>query len=269
MPNIIVVLNRFIESSSYGTWVEPPNGIDSIYNMFRQFSNAPVVAVCIISVLVSSLVKYIVTWKNRQKNTYYRLVVVWFVFIFFFMFGVSYLVPMFLDRYLMPAAIAFILLLGISVDYLISKPKYNYIIPIIVCLLLIATVKPNITNKRNVKETVEKIKEIKDSNTLVIVSPSHFILNFAYYYDIEVFKDYNGNNTYSSINNALSLEGIYGINNIKEIDYKKWNHIVFLDAAANFSFPDNNIMNTLNANYNLQSEYKFYEIFNVFEYDAK
>lgn len=268
-PNIIVVFNRFIDSSSSGTWVEPPNGIDSIYNMFRQFSNAPVVAVCVISVLVISLGKYIFTKKNRQNNIYSRLVVIWFVFIFFFMFGISYIVPMFLDRYVMPAAIAFILVLGISVDYIISKPKYNYILPIVVCFLFIATVKPNLTNKRNVRETVEKIKEIKDSNTLVIICPSGFTMNFAYYYDIEMFKDYNDNDIYLNINNALSLENIYGINNIEDIDYKKWDHIVFLDAAANFSFPDNNIMSTLNATYNIRGEYKFYDIFNVSEFESK
>ena len=176
---------------------------------------------------------------------------------------------MFLDRYLMPAAVAFVLVLGIAVDYIISKPKYNYIVPIIICLLLIATVKPSITNKRNVEETVEKIKEIKDTNTLVIICPSHFILNFAYYYDKEIFKDYTNDDTYSNINNALSLKNIYGINHISEIDYKKWEHIVFLDAAASFSYPDNDIINTLNANYSVQNEYKIYEIFDVIEYKVE
>ncbi|MDD2386975.1 MAG: glycosyltransferase family 39 protein [Bacteroidales bacterium] len=268
-PNIIVVLNRFVESSSSGTWLKPANGLEGIYNMLRQFLNAPVVAVSVIAVLVIALVKYIITWKNRQKNIYYRLIIVWFVFIFFFMFGISYIVPMFLDRYLMPAAVAFVLVLGIAVDYIISKPKYNYIVPIIICLLLIATVKPNITNKRNVEETVEKIKEIKDTNTLVIICPSHFILNFAYYYDKEIFKDYTNDDTYSNINNALSLKNIYGINHISEIDYKKWEHIVFLDAAASFSYPDNDIINTLNANYSVQNEYKIYEIFDVIEYKVE
>ncbi|MDD2635580.1 MAG: glycosyltransferase family 39 protein [Bacteroidales bacterium] len=269
IPNILVVLNRFIESSSSGTWLKPTNGLESIYNMLRQFLNAPVVAVCAIVILISALVKYIITWKNRQKNIYYRFIIVWFVFIFFFMFGISYIIPMFLDRYLMPAAIAFALVLGIAIDYIISKPKYNYILPIIFCALLITTVKPNITNKRNVEETVEKIKEIQDANTLVLICPSHFILNFAYYYDKEIFKDYNNDDAYSNINDALSLKNIYGINHINEIDYKKWEHIVFLDAAASFSYPDNNIVNTLNANYSVQNEYKFYEIFDVIEYQVK
>jgi len=268
-PNIIVVINRLIESSSNGTWIKSPNGIDAIYNMIRQFSNAPVVAALVISLFVSSFVIYLVNKKKQQKNIYYRLIVFWFLFIFFIMFGVSYLVPMFLDRYLMPAAIAFSLLVGVSVDYIIKKPKYNYIIPGIISLLFIITVKPNITNKRNVKETVEKIKSIKNSNTQVLICPSHFVLNFIYYYDKEVFKNYYVKDIYLNIDSTLSLENIYCINNIKEVDYEKNNHIVFLDAAASFSYPDNNIINTLNQNYSLIGEYKFHEIFRVYEYSLK
>lgn len=269
LPNLIVVVNRFGEVATHGTWVSPPNGIDSIYNMLRLFSNAPIVAVLVIAILLFSLVKFIVKRKKEHPTIYTRLVVVWFVFIFFSMFCVSYLLPMFMDRYLMPAAIAFCLLGGIAVDYVTKRPKYRYITPVIICLLFISTVNPNITNKRNVKETVEKIKDLKDSNTAVFMCPSNFVLNFSYYYDREIFKNYDVNDIYSNIVKALALQNVYGINNINEIDYKKWNRIVYLDAAAAFSYPDNNIRKELDVYYNLKNEYKFYEIFNVFEYEAK
>jgi hypothetical protein len=267
-PNILVTLNRIINFSS-GTWVRPPEGFESIYNMLWSFSNAPVVTVFVIIILISSFLKYVVNYKKEQKNTYYGFVIFCFVFIFFFIFGISYWMPMFLDRYLMPAAIAFIFTLGISMDYLIRKPRFNFIIPLFISLLFIITVKPNITNKRNAKETVEKIKEIKDTNTLVIICPSTFILNFSYYYNMEIFKNYNTTDIYTNVNKALISENIYGINNIKEIDIKKWNSIVFLDASANFSYPNNNIKKELDKNYHLKNEYKFYEIFNVFEYEVK
>jgi mannosyltransferase len=269
LPNIYVVLNRFLESSSNGTWVKPPNGLDSVYNMLRHFSNAPVVAGCVILVFVSSFMKFIINKRSEQECIYNRLIVFWFVFIFFFMFGISYLVPMFLDRYLMPAAIAFCIVLGISLDYIIKIRKYRYIIPSIIVLLFVITTKPDITNNRNVKETVDKIKDIKDSNTLVIVSPPHFILNFVYYYDREIFKDYNTDDIYSNINKSLNSENVYGVNRIDEIDYKEWDKIVFLDAAASFSDPNNNVKTELDANYDLTNHFYFYEIFNIFEYKSK
>lgn len=269
LPNILVVLNRFSESSSNGTWVKQPDGLDSIYSMLRMFSNAPVVAVFCILVLLISLGKYVINYKREQNNIYSRLVILWFVFVFFFMFSISYLVPMFLDRYLMPAAIAFSLVVGISVDYIIKVQKFKYFIPVAIILLFVVTAKPNISNKRNVEETVQKIKSMKNSETRVLISPSYFVLNFIYYYNRDVFKDYNENDIYSNIDSALRLDNVYFINNIKEVDLEKNKHIVYLDAAASFSFPDNNILNTLNSTYTLVGEHKFYEIFNVYEYRMK
>ena len=269
IPNIMVVANRLHTTATNGTWVSPPNGADSIYNMLRQFSNEPIVAVCIIAILLFSLVKVMVNRRKEQKSMYNMLIIFWFSFVFLFMFCVSYLLPMFMDRYLMPAAIAFCLIVAITVDYITKGPKYKNIAPVIICLLFISTVNPNITNKRNVKETVEKIRDLKDSNTAVFICPSNFVLNFSYYYDREIFKNYDVNDTYSNIIIALAQQNVYGINNINEIGYKKWDRIVFLDAAAAFSYPNNNIKKELDVNYNLKDEYKFYEIFNVFEYEAK
>ncbi len=268
-PIIFVALNRLIITTSNGSWVEKPNGFDSIYNMLQQFSNAPVVAVFCILILITSFVKSFINKKKEQKNIYNRLVVTWFVFVFFFMFSISYLIPMFLDRYLMPSAIAFSLVIGISLDYIIKVQKIRYLIPIIITLLFVITVNPNITNKRNVEETVEKIKSIKNANTVVLLCPSHFVLNFIYYYDREVFKNYSDNDIYSNIASKLSSENIHCINNIKEVNIEKNNHVIYLDAAASFTYPENNVINTLNLNYKLVGEFKFYEIFTVYEYRLK
>lgn len=270
LPNFIVFFRQLFESSVHGTWVAPPNGFISMYNMFWGFCNVPMLTVVVLVLLISCCVKYFWNKKKYEAgNLNIKLVVFWFCFIFFFMFSVSYFVPMFLDRYLMPASIAFCLLLGIALDYLLKEFKYQYILPMVVCILFIITTKPNFSNKRDVKETIQKIKELKSPNTLLVVCPHHFILNFAYYYDINLFKDFNTENITQNIDQQLKSQSIYSINHIDEVDYQKWNHIVFLDAAANFSYPDNNILTELNANYSLQSTYEFYEIFNVYEYSVK
>lgn len=267
-PYILVVLNRLAESSG-GTWLSPPNGIVSIYNMLWKFSNAPVITVFVISVLLFSLVKYIISNRKESKDPIYSFTVFWFVFIFFFMFVISYWIPMFLDRYLMPGAIGFILVLGISIDNIIKAPKFKYIVPAIICILFIASVKPNLSNKRNVRETVEKISRIKDPNTIVLISPSNFVLDFAYYYNLDYFRDYNTKDIYLNAGNHLNQENIYGINNISEVNLEKWNKVVFLDAAADFLNPDNNIRSVLDAKYKLKNNYKIYEIYNIYEYEVE
>ncbi len=131
--------------------------------------------------------------------------------------------------------------MGICIDTLIKTPKYKYIVPAIICILFISTFKPDKSNKRNVRETVEKITNIRDSNTLVLICPSNFILDFVYYYNRDYFKDYNNNDIYLNASNHLKKENIYAINNIDDINFKKWERVIFLDAAADFVSPDNNI----------------------------
>jgi len=271
LPNISVFFNRFIESSG-GTWVQPPSGLDSVYNMLWIFSNAPLVTIIIISLIVFSILKYMIYFKKEQKEIYFGFVVFWFVFVFCFMYVVSFWIPMFLDRYLMTAAIAFPLVVGISADYLIRKPKYEFIIPIVIALLFVLTVKPDISNKRDVKETVSKIKKLKTSSTIVYLCPDYFDLNFVYYYNMQYFKGYDEKKIKNKIHKYLNSENIFPISSYNQIDtnlIKNIDKIIYLDAAADFCYPENNIKNKLDLNYRLKNEYKFYEIFNVYEYEVK
>ena len=333
-PNILVLFNRFIDSSS-GTWVKPVENLGNLFDLIYLFSNnIRIVYLLVISIvlvaawklfyhlkankyvkgffLIGIIPLFFLTsysiffqipfiWKltsnivytigflilvlcvniicivvkektKMSKNSNYSFIVFWFVFIFFFMFGISFTIPMFLDRYLMIAAIAFPLFLGISTDYIIKTPVYKFIIPVILISSFIVTVKPNITNKRNVKETVEKIKALKTSNTTIYFCPDWFELNFVYYYNIEYFKDYDDVNIKYKIYQYLHSENIFPLNNHNQIDNnlnKNADKIIYLDAAADFHYPKNNIKKELDLNYHLKSQYKFNETFRVFEYELK
>ena len=268
-PNIVVFFTRFYGSYTTGTYVMPPKGFDSIYGMLRTFSNVPVIAASLILVFLSAIIRYIIKRKTETSGLASRLVVFWFVFIFFFMFGISYLIPMFIDRYLMPASIAFCLLAGISIDYIIRIKRIEYIIPGLICLLFIVSAHPNISNKRNVRDTVAKIKEIKGKETLVLICPKDFILNYAYYYDQNIFKKYDNSSGYINIYESLKSENVFVINTINDVDYKKWKDIIYLDAGSDYYFPGNNIKSTIGNDYNMESRFEFYEIFNVYKFNLK
>ena len=270
LPNIHIILSRFIQSSTQGTWIEPPNGLDSFYNMLRQLCNAPVVTVCAISLLIISLVKFLITKKENAKNRLHvRLVILWVSFIIVVMFTVSFRIPMFIDRYLMPAAVAFSLVLGIALNYINPIRKFPHLFPAVFIILFAASAQPNITNKRNVSETVNFIKENQDTNTLVIICPPELLFNFAYYYDKDIFKNYNTEDVYLNIKKSLGSNNIHAAYNIAEIDYRKWRQIIYLDAAANFSYPDNSIIQRLEEDYQLNKKSHFKEIFNVYEYSLE
>lgn len=172
---------------------------------------------------------------------------------------------MFLDRYLMFVSIGFPLLVAVSTDFIIQSPKFRLLIPGFICLLFIVTVKPNKTNKREVRETVQLVKQLENDQTLVLVAPVHFSLNFIYYYDRALFRS----SDIELVKKKLSERRLYCINSLEGIDYSSAKRIVLVDAASNFSAPNNNILNTLNAEFNQKNKHHIEEIFDIYEFEPK
>ena len=266
IPNLHILITRFLEASMHGTWVKSPNGFESIYNMLWQFSNKPVATVIAISILLVALVKLIIKKDIKNIPTSNKIILMWFLFPFLFMFIISYWIPMFLDRYLIFVSLAFYFVLSLCSSYIISQRKYKLILPGILVILFAVTFNPNVDNKRHVKETVEKVKELKDSRTNVLICPQHFIYDFTYYFSSEIFKETDNENPSYKISENLLKQNIFIINDINEVNLSNCDKIIFLDAASQFSFPENNILKTLEKSYKLKNTYKFYEIFNVYEF---
>lgn len=264
-PFILVVLQRFATSAHGGTWLTPPSGINALYEMLRAFSNAPVTAVFTLTGMLAGLVILFVRRRQNPNRVATRLILCWFYIPFLFMFGISYWIPMFLDRYLMFIAIGFPLLVAVSTDFIIQTPKFRLLIPALICLLFIVTVKPNKTNKREVRETVQLVKQQENKETLVLVAPVHFSLNFIYYYDCDLFRLSDP----ELVKKKLSERRLFCINSLEGLDYKHAKRIVLVDAASNFSAPNNNILNTLNMEFNQVSKHHIEEIFDVYEFVSK
>ncbi len=259
---------RFFLSSSEGTWLKAPKDLGSLYFMLWEFSNKPIATIVSILLLIASIVKFFIKKDYKSLYTYQSniWIITWFFLPFLLMFTISFKVPMFHDRYLIYLSIAFYILLAICVDYILPQFKYKYILDAILLIMFIVTFNPNVDNQRHVRETVEKVKELKDDHTLVIISPYFFMPNFTYYYNQDYFKLVNQEIPYQAMDHKLQSENIYAVYGIKQITEEKlnqYNKVVFLDAAADFANPNNNIRNTLNSKYRRTDKFFFYEIFNV------
>ena len=263
-PYLWMILNRF-SSAAGGTWVTPPSGINALYEMLRAFSNAPVTAVFTLTGMLAGLVFLIIKRKQNPNRTATRLIFCWFYIPFLFMFGISFWIPMFLDRYLMFVSIGFPLLVAVSTDFIIQNPKFRMLVPAFICLLFIVTVKPDKTNKREVRETVQLVKQLENNETLVLVAPVHFSLNFIYYYDRNLFRLSDT----ELVRRKLSEQQLYCINSLEGINYQSAKRIVLVDAASNFSAPNNNILNTLNNEFTQTNKHHIEEIFDLYEFEPK
>ncbi len=330
LPNINILINRFIFSTTNGTWVKPVSGLGNLHDALYWFSNNnKILYLSVILILYGSLLKltyllkinrYIKTifvfgiipifflisvsvffslpfiWRftslsffisffvlillfifilayiytNKEQNKYSYLIGIFILPLLIF-FSISFFIPIFINRYLMFISIPFYLVIAIAADFLIKKRYFSYFLSIFLIVIYIITVNPNISNKRNVKETIAKLKELKTNNSIIYFCPNHFKLNFLYYYNINWFKDFSGMYT-DKTDNCLHKDNIYPITDQSQIDTNKINlaeKTFYLDAAANFSYPNNNIFNKLNNILSLQNKYEFYKIFKIYEFNAE
>jgi uncharacterized membrane protein len=270
LPNIKVLLERLTNSAGIGgTWLTPPTGLVDLYNMLWKFTNAPVVAALTILLMVSAFIKFILLKRKNQLSPSFqsKLVVTWFLLPFIGMFLISYWTPLFLDRYLMFVSIGFCLFLALIADFMIQKTAWKYMLPALFCLLFIITSRPNLSTKRNVREVVRVLKEMKqEKESLTVFCPHHFSLNIAYYYDRTLFTKIDESDIYKLIDSKMGKESIIGINKITEADFKEKKQLIYLDAAASFSFPGNGILDSLHQNYRLQKEVTVDDFFVIYDF---
>lgn len=272
LPHVFILFQRFTESAQKGTWLKIPSGLESLYNMIWSFTNAPVVAVTCIVILIAGFVKFLVSSKRQIQNDYVKYVLWWFLFPFFFMFFVSYKVPMFLDRYLIFITPALYLLLAIGLSYLFEKKKMYFAASFILvgAFLFSSTLNPD--KKRRVREVVDYIKDNKTARTIVLGCSPEFMTNFTYYYNLRYFQSINQSTEYGMIEEQLRNENIYFIHrldsNLKNT-ISTFDKIIYLDAAADFSSPDNHIKDDLMNAYKFEQEQFFFETFHIYSFSKK
>ena len=269
IPNIPTIFNRF-HASAGGTWITPLDGINSLYYMLMYFSNAPLVAASIILIWVSAFIYYF-TNKTKEINPLYGFIVFWFSSIFFGMYFVSFKTPIFLDRYLMPAAIAFPILIAIACNYIFAHKKWNSVFGIVMGVLFIATVNPVSSNQLEIRECVSKLKQLKNQNTVVYICPDWLDMNFAYYYNQNYFKDFNDQKIKKNIYRYLKAEQIYPIKNWKQINMsslEKGKTIIFLDDASDYDYPNNQIKKQLEHHCQLKQSFAFKKNYILYKYEV-
>jgi mannosyltransferase len=264
-PQLIVLFQRFLTSAKNGTWLKPPSGLESIYNMIWSFSNAPVVAVLAIVILVSFAVKLFLTRKTVH-DPFVKYLAIWFFFPFLFMFFISYKVPMFLDRYLIFITPAFYLLLALAIAHLFHNKRLYLLTAFVLSGAFMFSSSLNPDKKRLVKDVVEFIRSKKEGKTIVLVCSPEFMTNFVYYYSPGYFQQIEQDKEYEKTEKLMNAEDVYFIDRLYPDMVAKLNgfdKIIYLDAGADFSSPGNNIKQDLESHYQLQ-EHKFhFELFNT------
>ncbi|MFI5171615.1 MAG: hypothetical protein ACHQFW_04450, partial [Chitinophagales bacterium] len=274
LPQLFVFVNRFSATAKDGTWVKTPSGLESLYNSIVQFSNQPVVAVACIGIFISGII-YFIIHRNKKIDTDNLIVLIWFLFPFFGLFFISYFFPMFVSNYLVFFAVAYPIVIALTIENLFRKTKkvYGLVAAGIIVLCFGFTFNPRSDNERDILPALNKITELKTDKTVLIISPEYFMLNYTYYENRELFKDAGAHASFERMRIELNATNVFPTDHAEQnsdsIFFTEFPKIIYLDVSADFSAPGNNILPTIEKRYSLKGKYTFRKEITVYEFERE
>lgn len=260
--------SRFTDSISQGTWV-PVVGWDEAYHMIVRFANKPLTAILFLLMMAGGLAALIVQ-KFSPVPAPGIIVTIWFFlpFCLMFMFShkdFSWQIPMFMDRYLVYITPAFYLLIALATAEISRYARVIWLLPV---AGMLATFTPKIQMKEPVDLLVNKIRELKNADDVVIISPEWFDLAFTYYYNREWFTETDDSGTKTRIRDHLASQHIYPLSYATEIrqDEMETGKVIFLDAASESAVPGNGVRDFLNRKFGHEEMIEFPGAIHIFVY---
>ncbi len=124
LPYGLIFFQRAGESIAQGTWVKP-HGAEEIWHMVRRWSNQPVVTLLLLVPLL------VVIIRHRLASFPLRFALLWWLVPLFGLWAVQWLVPAFVDRYLLFASLGFYLAVGYALANLISNGWAQWAAPVV------------------------------------------------------------------------------------------------------------------------------------------
>lgn len=181
LPYAAVFVQR-AGSMAQGTWLEAPQA-EELYNMVWRWSNAPVVAVAVLVAIAVALA------RTRGHNTGIRLGLVWAFAPLLGMFAASFVVPMFLDRYLVYAAPGFALLAAASLHAAFGTGRWAGVPAALVVLGMALTFTPWKEGRYRPSRVVEQVNAWCPGGCTVHVTPASYQLTYTSARNIGLLKE--------------------------------------------------------------------------------
>ncbi|GAA5221705.1 hypothetical protein GCM10025777_23350 [Membranihabitans marinus] len=118
---------------------------------------------------------------------------------------------------------------------------------------------------------VSYVKELnKESNNIVFMCPDYLHLSYVYHHSRDWFnraEDFQNDEAFKEV---LREENIFPISSSKGLDFNKiktFDKVIYIDAAANFSYPNNAILPTLEDSLKLIGKNHFETLFDVYVFE--
>ena len=233
--------------ASSGTWVRSPQWSE-LYGNINRFLNDRGVTIAILLTGILVLITTIIRKKLKlafsiiKKHQPFAMIAVWFLVPYLGMFAISFIWPVFLDRYLLFTSIGIYILVAALID-LFSFEKWIRIVFIAVLMITMLrgfTLNPG--NGREVKKISALVREQSTADIPVVISPDYSYLEFVYHYDINMFR------CYQQTKELLMEEHIFPLRHLgdlKDSTILKADEVIYLDCGSEFAFGENTLKKEL------------------------
>ena len=274
-PYLMTFLQRLGDVVSVGTWVVKP-GWGEIYGSINLMLNERFTTILVIAILILGLIcsfkKKLLKMVGRMMSDNFGItIVVWFILPYSLMFLVSmFYIPMFMDRYLLYTSIPLFLTVAWVVDQIWGNTRFHWLGGALLVAASVLTTDINPDNYRRIKSAADYVKQRNDDTTQVYICPEFNDLAFAYHYNRDWFRSYEMSFREIpklSVDSIMKSNGIFLIRGYDQVDWEKCERTIYLDAASDFTFPNNGILDSLKSKMTLVDSSHFYQIFNVYLFE--
>lgn len=181
LPLLGILGARAAASLSHGTWVPPP-AWEEPYNMLLRWSNAPVVAVCFIGLAAWAWV------RRRGRLGPLAIPLLWLLTPLAGLFPMSFLFPVYLDRYLLYASIGFYLLVAMAAQGVPGGRRGSLAVSAACVAAMAATFTPWKDTGTHPSRVVAQVKAWQQGRTAVVIQPGWYDLTYAWALDPALYK---------------------------------------------------------------------------------
>lgn len=240
VPLLGILLSQAGVSLGQGTWVDVP-GWDEPYNMVMRWSNAPVVAVIFLALIVLAMI----IARGRMRRMYTTIPLLWCSLPLIGMFLISFLFPIYLDRYLLFASIGFYILTAQAAVSLTLGKTWGWLLPTGCVVAMVVTFSPWRNNGLHPSQVIAQVEKWKAGSTVVIIQPAWYDLTYAWASDPALFQG-----AAAPVEMALRARDQFPITGMEfPLMDSTISTVIHIDAWASLTDPGHDVLNRLRARF--------------------
>ena len=186
VPYLGILLLRWDNSQS-GTWVSKPNGLQTIYNILREFLNSPLATISCLIIILAAILLTINQIRMRKPLIIFSA---WWLVGALGIFVVSYYVPMYLARYILFSSIGLYFLIGLGTQrvFELIPPTWLKPLSMIPLLILIGSFKFKPGSDRSNKEELTLLENSRTEKTGIVLIPSYLGIHYMVHLKPEMMQ---------------------------------------------------------------------------------